>query len=334
MNYLTHERPCFINTTNSNLFISFHEISVDLIRGKIESALTYNLDNIKSIKCEIKWIENWWFARSAGELISLDQLFNDGRIIQSTELNGFLDLLYNSELSQDILIHCLDDAESEIAFRRNSIFIDLLVPLIADIELNDGKMISIELLSDDFGIGSPARMANEIIGAINHWINIKPQIAIHHHLSQGNEMGTVEMLNSFHFADESELYMRSFSEFYESNTGKFVSVFEIVDSWNSFTLCQIKEVTDFYFIIQDPGSFLRTQENAIDQYFQENNLEYEAMDVIENSKFELLKGLVIDLQSDMIYCECFEQIELSRYEINSLIQKNGIIGIIDPSKTE
>ena len=321
MNYLTHERPCFINTTNSNLFSSFHEISVDLIRGKIESALSSNLDNIKSIECKIKWIENWWFARSAGELISLDQLFNDGRIIQSTELNDFLDLLYNGELSQDILIYYLDDAESEIAFRRTSIFIELLVPLIADIELNDGKKISIELLSDDFGIGSPARKANEIIDAINHWINIKPQIAIHLHLSQGTEMGTVEMLNSFHFADESESYMGIFSSFYESTTGKFVSTFEIADTWDSLILCQSKEESDVYFIIQFPESFLITHENTIDQFFQDSDLEHEAMDIIQNHKFELLKGIVIDLQMDMIYVESFEQIELSRYEINNLIQE-------------
>lgn len=132
-------------------------------------------------------------------------------------------------------------------------------------------------------------------------------------------MGTVEMLNYFHFADESESYMRLFSEFYESTTGKFVSTFKIVDTWDSFILCQSKEESEVYFIIQSPDSFLITHENTIDQFFQDSDLEHEAMDIIQNHKFELLKGIVIDLQMDMIYVESFEQIELSRYEINSLM---------------
>jgi len=315
------ESTSFLNTTNSKLFISIHEISTEGIYEKIAAALDSNLGGIKSIECELKWVENWWHYENRIELKPLEHTLDVGHTIQCPHLEGFVHLFFKVELSEGL--HLLDDlqsAENELDSRRSSIFIgDLLVPVLANIELVNGEKVTVELLSDDFGIGSPARMANEIIDVINHWINIKPQIAIHLHLSQGLEMGTVEMLNSFHFADESESYMSLFSEFYESTTGKFVSTFEIVDTRDSFILCHSKEESEVYFIIQSPESFLMTHEDIIDQFFQDNDLEYEAMDIIQNHKFELLKGIVIDLQMDMIYIESFEQIELSRYEINSLM---------------
>jgi hypothetical protein len=187
-------------------------------------------------------------------------------------------------------------------------------PIKIRVTLKDGQQITREIFTEEQIYIQPQGNYS-IEDGLKFWSQFHPYVGLHYHISQYMELGTVEGISSYSFANEVEEFMNKFYDIPATETSESVTNFKIVDVKNGLFLCQCKD-TGIFFIAEDFSTLISKYEDYILEELYVLSEDISIKDVTD----EMLINMGFSLDMDFFTVERYDNIDNARKQVKELLK--------------